>query len=314
MNRLEAIAKSEDLVSYAQGAAATGVMPIADFLAPTVPVSTIAGRYKSYSAKNQFIVPQTLRPVGGHATTLSFDVTDETYNCEPHALDFPIDNLEQIADGGLTNLMREAAGTVQEMAALAHERTVIAKALAAVGAGTSKTWNTAGDPIADLDAAIMAVIKSSTYGSRMGVGVIMGAGAWSIFKNQATVRGRFIVGSGGKRDGVGLAVATEGIAGQLLIGNPDIRVSYMVTDSAAAGLPQSMNFLLDNTVLIFARNQQPTRRDPSFMKTFRLDGQYMVPGSYMREDGRAEVAKFDWSEDVRVTNASAAIRLNVATA
>jgi hypothetical protein len=37
----------------------------------------------------------------------------------------------------------------------------------------------------------------------------------------------------------------------------------------------------------------------------------MVPGSYVREDGRAEVAKFDWSEDVRVTNSAAVVRLNI---
>jgi hypothetical protein len=37
----------------------------------------------------------------------------------------------------------------------------------------------------------------------------------------------------------------------------------------------------------------------------------MVPGSYMRDDGRVEVAKFDWSEDVQVTNSGAAIRLNI---
>jgi hypothetical protein len=50
------------------------------------------------------------------------------------------------------------------------------------------------------------------------------------------------------------------------------------------------------------------------MKTFRLRGQYMVPGSYMRDDGRVEVAKFDWSEDVKVCNATACIRLNITTA
>ncbi len=50
------------------------------------------------------------------------------------------------------------------------------------------------------------------------------------------------------------------------------------------------------------------------MKTFRLMNQFMVPGSYMRDDGRVEVAKFDWSEDVKVCNSSAAHRLNIATA
>jgi hypothetical protein len=49
------------------------------------------------------------------------------------------------------------------------------------------------------------------------------------------------------------------------------------------------------------------------MKTFRLMNKFMVPGSYMRDDGRVEVAKFDWSEDVKVTNSAACVRLNVAT-
>jgi hypothetical protein len=48
------------------------------------------------------------------------------------------------------------------------------------------------------------------------------------------------------------------------------------------------------------------------MKTFRLANKYMVPGAYTRDDGRVEVAKFDWSEDVKVTNSSACVRYNVA--
>jgi hypothetical protein len=80
----------------------------------------------------------------------------------------------------------------------------------------------------------------------------------------------------------------------------------MVYDDAAEGVAASMKFVLDNSCLIFARKPQPTRRDPSFMKTFRLTGHFMVPGSYQREDGRAEVAKYDWSEDIKVTNSPAA--------
>jgi len=41
---------------------------------------------------------------------------------------------------------------------------------------------------------------------------------------------------------------------------------------------------------------------------------FMVPGSYMRDDGRVEVAKFDWSEDVQVTNSTACVRLNISAA
>jgi hypothetical protein len=88
----------------------------------------------------------------------------------------------------------------------------------------------------------------------------------------------------------------------------------MIYDATAEGLAESVNFLLDSTVLVFARKEAPSRRDPSFMKTFRLMNRFMVPGSYMRDDGRVEVAKFDWSEDVKVTNSAACVRLNVAPA
>ncbi len=50
--------------------------------------------------------------------------------------------------------------------------------------------------------------------------------------------------------------------------------------------------------------------DRPFWRGQLLDRQ-MVPSSYLRDDGRVEVAKFDWSEDIRVTNSAAVVRLNV---
>jgi len=310
MSRLSDISASPTLREFAQGAAQSAIMPVADFLAPTVEVPTAVGRYKAYTEKNRFRIPATLRTLGGRASELRFEVTDATYNCEPHALDYPVDNLEQSEAAGLENMLREGAVAVSEVAALAHEKSVIDAALAVVGAGTAKSWADAADPIADIDDAILSVIKAAKYGSLMGVGVLFGATAWKIFKNQAKVRGRFVVGNGTGRGSLGLAVPTEQSAGQMFIGTPDVRTSYMIYDAAAEGIAESINFLLDAAVLIFARKQAPSRRDPSFMKTFRLMNSFMVPGSYMRDDGRVEVAKFDWSEDVKVTNSAACIRLN----
>ena len=309
MSRLQSISTSPTLKEFAQGAAQESIMPVADFLAPTVPVPTSTGRFKKYSEKNRFRIPNTLRTLGGRATELRFEATDATFNCEPHALDYPVDNLEQLEAEGLEDTLREGAVAVAEVAALAHEKTVIDKALEAVGAGTAKTWNSSADPVKDVDEAIMTVIRKCGYGSLMGVGVLYGATAWSVFKNAEKVRNRFIVGKGSA--GLGLAVATEDTAGQLFLGNPDVRTSYMVFDSAPEGKDADFNFILDNTVLIFARKSNPTRRDPSFMKTFRLMNMWMVPGSYVRDDGRVEVAKFDWSEDVQITNAAVAVRLNI---
>ena len=310
MSRLSDISSSPTLREFAQGAAQSAIMPTADFLAPTVEVATSTGRFKVYTEKNRFRIPNTLRGIGGRATELAFEASDATYNCSPHALDYPVDNLEQLEARALEDTLTEAAGAVAEVAALAHEKTVIDAALAAIGAGTGKTWNSSADPVADIDAAILSVIKTAKYGSLMGVGILFGATAWTIFKNQALVRGRFVVGAVSK-GGVGFAVPTEDIARQLFVGGPEVRTSYMVYDSAPEGVAEDIRFILDNVVLVFARKASPTRRDPSFMKTFRLMNQYMVPSSYVRDDGRVEVAKFDWSEDVKVTNSAAAVRLNI---
>lgn len=294
------------LREYAQGAAQEGVQPVADFIAPTVPVAASVGRYKQYTEKNRFRIPATLRGIGGRATELSFAVADATYNCAPHALDFPVDNLEELEAEGLESVLEEGATLVAEIAGLAHEKLVVDTALSSIGAGTDKTWNSSADPVNDIDTYVLAVIKAAKYGSLMGVGVLFGASAFRIFKNQANVRARFTTAGGNAIPNI-----TPEAASSLFLGSPDVRVSYMVYDNAPEGVAEDINFVLDSTVLIFARRANPTRRDPSFMKTFRLTNNYMVPGSYVRDDGRVEVAKFDWSEDVKVTNSTAAVRLNI---
>jgi hypothetical protein len=316
MSRLSEISAAPTLREYAQGAAQDAIMPVADFLAPTVEVATSVGRFKRYTDKHRFRIPNTLRTLGGRATELRFEASDATYNCEPHALDYPVDNLEQLEAEGLEDMLREGVTAVAEIAALSHEAMVISAALEAVGAGDGKSWGATGDPVADVDDAILSVIKAAKYGSLMGVGVLFGATAWSIFKNQEKVRGRFVVGNGsGKASGrLGLAVPTEDSSGQMFIGTPEVKTSYMIYDTAPEGVDEDINFLLDSSILVFARKSAPSRRDPSFMKTFRLMNKFMVPGSYVRDDGRVEVAKFDWSEDVQVTNGQACVRLNVATA
>lgn len=311
MSRLSDLSASPVLRQFALGAAQSAMQPVADFLAPTVDVPTSVGKFKVYNEKNRFRIPNTLRALGGRATEIAFDVSDETYNCAPHSLDYPIDNLEQIEGDGLENMLKEGAVAIAEIGALAHEKSVIDKTLAALGTGTSKTWNGAADPVDDIDAAILQVIKAAKYGSLMGVGVLFGADAWRIFKNHAAVRGRFVVGNKAAK---ATATPTEADAGTLFLATPEVKTSLMVYDDAPEGVAESIKFMLGSTVIVFARKAQPTRRDPSFAKTFRLMGEWMKPGSYVRDDGRVEVAKFDWSEDVKITNAAAGVRLNVAAA
>jgi hypothetical protein len=307
MSKLASVSANPILVEYSQGAAQSATSSIADFLAPTVPVGTSTGRFKRYTVKSRFRIPDTRRAVGGRATQIGFSAEDANYNCAPHALDFPVDNLELVESDGLMNLLQEGADICAQVGALAHEKSVVDLALSTLGAGTALSIGGSDDIVTQIDANVLSVIKAAKMGGLMNVGVVFGAGAWRVAKNHASVKGRLI--SGGKRD---LANVTLEDFGSLLISKCDAKVSLMCYDDAPEGVAEDIKFVLDGDIIVFARVAQPTRFDPSFMKTFRLRNQWMKPGTYTREDGRAEVAKFDWSEDVQVTNESAGIRRTVA--
>jgi hypothetical protein len=297
---------------YAQGAAQDAVQPVADFIAPTVNVPSPVMRFKKYTERDRFRLPETRRAVGGRATVLQFDATDATLQCQPNALDYPVDILEEMAAGDIENQLMEGATAIAEVSGLVHEKRVIDAALAAAGAGVN--ISAGGADIVDVvDDGILAVLKAAKYGSLMGIGILSGATAFKRFKNSANIKGRFVTsGAGGKGLSAGTLVnVTPELASSLFLGQPELRISYMVYDNSAEGAAEDIQFILENSILVFARKANPTRRDPSFMKTFRLMGKWMVPGSYVRDDQRVEVAKFDWSEDIQVTNSAAVKRYNI---
>lgn len=307
MSKLATISADALIREYSQGAAQAATSAVADFIAPTVGVATSVGRFKRFSQKHRFRVPKTRRGLGGRATEIGFSADDGTFNCEPHALDLPVDYLEKIESGDYTNVMQEAADMLADVSALAHEQAVIVKALAAAGNGTALAIGGGDDVIDQLDSDILTCIKAARYGALMGIGVVIGANAWRKVKNHPSVKARF--GSGSAK-----SVATPELSDftGMLMSKPEARVSLMVIDEEPEGGEPDVDFILDGDILVFARRANPTRLDPSFMKTFRLRNQWMVPGSYTRDDGRVEVAKFDWSEDVQVTNEDAVVRRTVA--
>ena len=311
MGRLSSISSNPVLAEYAQGAAQRNVQPVADFIAPGVEVPTLTGRYKIYTEANRFKLPRVERGLGGSAVQLSWDATDGTYNCTPKALDLPVDYLEEIEGDALENALQEGADMVAEIAGLSHEKTVIDLAVASAG-NTAKTWSSGTpDPVDDIDTQILDVVKNAKYGSLMGVGVVFGATAWKLAKNTAAVKSRYIVAAGAAGKSVGQQAPSITDFGKLLIAEPEVQLSLMVVDTAKEGVAESLAFVLDSTVLIFARRPNPTRRDPSFMKTFRLRNQWMKPGSYTLPDGRGECAKFDWTADVKVVNSAAGKKLTI---
>jgi len=199
---------------------------------------------------------------------------------------------------------------------------VIDLALATVASSaTVKPYKTTSpdDPIAAIDQYLKQVLLGTRWGSAIGLRVLFGASAWLNIKNCAAVRNRVITAGAGGAVAAGTPaqaannVRVESMS-SLLFGEPECKLSLMVKDTAPAGVTDSPAFVLDDDVLIFAARQTPNLLDPSFMKTFRLRGQWMVPRQYQRDDGRVDVAGFDWTSDVKVTNSAGAIRITISTA
>lgn len=304
MSRLSSLSSNPELTSYAQGTARQNISPIADFLAPMVPVSTQVGRYKKFDDNHRFKVPDTRRALGGRATVLEWNVDDATYNCTPRAIDVPVDKLEGLELGSAMDAIKEGADDAAEVAGLSHEQLVINTALTAAGAGTGHNFTAdAVDPIKVIDDAILAVSKAAKHSNLMEIGILFGPTAYLRYKHNKNVKAA--KSGGGKTVSIGLEDVSL-----LQMGSPEAKLSTMLIDTAAEGLDETISFMLDTAILIFVRKANPTRRDPSFMKTFRLRSGILAPRIYEREDGRVDVAAFDWSEDVQVTNSVAVVRLN----
>ena len=251
--------------------------------------------------------------MNGRATRIGFTASDGTYTLDPQALDFPIPNANGMSDETLRYHAMYGTQLLADSAGLVHEAEVIDAALAAVGAGTDSNFTSGSvDPVAILDAQILAVMKAAKNGAP--VKVLFGATALQRFRNNALVRGRITAGSKKSSNGSGEVSIQIGDVSNLLFGNPACEVSLYVEDDAAEGIAESISFLLDTAILIFAASDRPNTMDPSFMKTFVPMGGFMVPGIYQTEDGRDEVLKMDWSTEVKITNSAACARINATAA
>lgn len=306
MGRLANLGSSPLVLEYAQGVAASTITPVGGFLAPTVNVAAAIGRYKSYTEKNRFRLPNTIRPAQGKAVRIGWDATDNNYNCTPNAVDIAFDEQEiaESAEAG-ENAMKEAADMASQIGTLSHERDTITLALTTLGVGTDVNV-LATDPVNAIDEQLDAIALAAAGGSITNLRLLFGPTAWRLFKNSTYVRSRFVA-AGSKA----IPNVTQEEARNLFTGNPEIMVARAATDSTAEGLTSSLAYLLTSAVIVFAAATSPTRRDPSFMKTMRLAGRWLGPRTYTTEDGRSEVAGFDWSHDVVVTNSAAGVRLNL---
>lgn len=305
--RLSSLSSKPELTQYAQRLAGQRIRARAKFLAPTVEVANPVGRFKKYDEKHRFFVPDTRRNPGGSAVKIGFTAEDATYNCQYHAVDVPADRAENDAVDDVMNLAMEHMDLAADVQALSHERSVIRAALSALGAGADHNFTSDSvDPIAIIDLAIRDLLRA-TAGS-LPIKIAWGPTAFLRFKANKHVRDRFKVGKGAGSSS-GESITLESIR-PLFMTEPNQEIFLMVEDAAPEGKDRDLEFLLDDSIIIFASSDKPTRFDPSFLKTFRKMGAWLRPRIYETPDGRADVVASDWSEDVQLGNAQGGVRIN----
>lgn len=300
---LSIMAANPFLKQFAHDHHQRSVRQVANFIAPSVEVPSLTFKYKKFDAKHRFKRPETRRAPGGPATVIGFDATDAEVTLVPRALDFPFDNLENLSAEVIVNMIQDGMILLSDSATLDHEVDVIDKALAAAGSGTDSNWESDSvDPIKILNAEIRAVKKAARNSAT--IKVLFGLEALDRFGTNKNVRARY---NGDKK---GIATPTLEEISRMLLTGPEVDYADMVQDTAAEGLADSIDFIMSDQVLIFASNSTPNRMDASFMKTFRLMGNWMKPGSYTSADERDEILKLDWAGLVAVTNSDAIRRVN----
>ncbi|MDE2102210.1 MAG: hypothetical protein KGL39_33500 [Patescibacteria group bacterium] len=301
------MATSPLLQNFATTASQNAIRKVGNFIAPICEVPDLTFRFKAYTEQNRYRVPVTRRQPGARATRLGFTADDVSLTLEPNALDFPIPNADELSNEGLQYSLMEGQSTLAEAAALSLENEIVVKAQAAALASPLSqavdfTDNTV-DPVAVLDAMILNVTKAAKNGAP--VKVLFGTTKFKQFRDNANVRGRFIVSNRGGGSNVGIVSPTINDVGSLLFNNPEVDLSMMVIDESAPGEASNIQFLLDTLVIVFASKSSPDRMDPSFMKTFARMGGFFRSGSYMTEDQRDQVLKMDWTTLPFVTNTAA---------
>lgn len=301
-----AASSNPTLTNYAQGLAQDLSSALAEFLAPTVEVPSTIGRYKKFDDKNAFQVYTTARALGGRASRIEFETTDPTYNCQPQALEVPVDDAERDAADAddPVRLDESKIKTLISSTTLSHEAAVVDKTISAVPAeaGLGVWSNPNVDPIAELDGLIE---KISTDTGMMPNRIAMGIGAWRAFRSHPKVIAR-------QPGATLIGLSTAQASAMLLNPGVEIRVGVLSRDTTKFGTGANKQNIVGARLLIFLASVSPTQYDPSFAKTFTgRRGGITAVRTYREEGARSDIHAVDWSEDIQVTGVLCGKRVDI---
>jgi hypothetical protein len=284
---------------------------VANTLAPIVPVAAAAGQYKKFSDENSFRAYSTQRGLGGSARRIEFDAEDDTYNCQPQALEATVDDHERDLVGAAANPLASELldqGKIRALvnaAAMSHAKKVVDFVLANTTAVAQRgNWSSESvDPIDQLDEQLETL--STDVGSTENISLVLSTNAWRVLRSHPKVKAR--------TNGVQVAgISPEQMTGLLMF---PVKAVVGAVSSLTSGTGQTTktkaNIIGANALLIYSV-PNPTIYDPSAFKCFTTgSGMVDVVRTYREEKVRGDVHAIDWSEDLKSTSSVCVKRLAI---
>lgn len=286
---------------------------LANLLMPIVQVGAASGTFKKFDDRNAFLDIDTHRGVGGVAKRLKFEATDDTYNCEPHALEIGEDDFEMALTGsqaaGITNELN-SQGKIKSLLsrkATAYAKRAVTTAFAALTpiAGRGNFSNADIDPIDQIDEQLEAI--ATDVGSTENITMITSLSVWRAIRSNPKVKQRLGIAKNAE-----ISLTKEQfLQGLLYPVNFEVSaVSATATKFGQTTVTKSL--IVGSYVIILLTLPNPTIYDPSAFKCFSTSSALVdAVRDYREEASRSDIHAVDWSESMKQTSTLSARLLAV---
>lgn len=287
---------------------------LAEFIAPTVPVATVDGKYTEFDRGLPFSRISTRMGEDGDMPELKVNGRKMSYDIVPHGVKSKVNDFRKIAEAAGADLAEQARVKSLISHQLIAREFDVADAVAAsasVADPTSygKWFGTAGkdaDIIAELD-DIIVKLTENCGGVMMPNRMVIPLTLWAKMKNHPSIRERL--------QGLEAAAQLPKFASYLVNPAIDIRLGTICYNAGARGKEAKLTPIFGSSILVFNAEDTPTTEDFTFMKTFMLDnGDWQANGavhSVRNELNNADIHYLQWAQDIRSTAAHAGMVINV---
>ena len=305
------------LTAYAQGLwnDLADVVKLAERLAPTTPVPGAAGQFKKFDDKNSFMPEKTARPLGGDPVLINFNASDDSYSCQPQALEVRVDKIEEQAagseGGGVANDLLDQ-GKIKALlnkTALSHVLDVTSAVIANTSAVAAiGNWSNPDiDPIDQLDQVLLSLTQNC--GSTQNIKITMDITSWNALRNHPKVKARSLFGAASS---IG-AISTDMLNAAIII-PCDIMVANIVYDTTRLGQTSSKTRALQGTCLVHYSVPGATLYDPSAFKSFTVGSAGSFLGNVFTYQAPNQLWRghlVEWSRDIKQTSSLSMQRLAI---